>query len=174
MAKIVFITGGASSGKTAHALKLASEHEGPRLYLATAEPLDKEMHQRIDAHKKEREGMGFDTIETTVDVAGALGGLDMGEDKKFNVVLLDCLTLWLSNVMGAALDVEAEGGKLLRALKSYEGTVYVVSNEVGMGIVPDNELSRSYRDKAGWINALIAGAADEAWMTVSGLPLRLK
>lgn len=176
MGKLVFITGGARSGKTSHALKRVMEHEAPRLYIATAEALDDEMRARIEAHKKEREGNGFDTIESPVEVAQAL----KGTSREYGAVLMDCLTLWLSNLMGRAgeaqgeLDIDKEARGLLEALRRTGSDVYVVSNEVGMGIVPDNALARAFRDKAGKLNRLMASEADEAWMLVSGLPLRLK
>jgi len=173
MKKIVLITGGARSGKTSYALELAKEHPGPRLYIATAEPLDDEMKARIEAHKKERRSMGFDTVEETVDVAGVINSLGR-KSSGYGVVLLDCLTLWLSNIMGKALDADSEASRLRRSLEETEASVYLVTNEVGLGIVPDNELARAFRDNAGRLNAEIAKTASEAWLMVSGLPVKIK
>jgi len=170
MGRIILITGGARSGKTAFALRGAMEHEAPRLYIATAEALDTEMNERINAHKRERRELGFDTIEEPLDVAASL----KGSGDKYGSVLLDCLTLWLSNVMAKGLEPEDEGRRLVEALKSTGAPVYVVTNEVGLGIVPGNELARAFRDNAGRLNAMVAAEADEAWLMVSGLPLRIK
>jgi adenosylcobinamide kinase/adenosylcobinamide-phosphate guanylyltransferase len=170
MGEIIFITGGARSGKTAFALRRATEHKAPRLYVATAEALDREMRERIERHRKDREEMGFDTIEETLDMAGPLEGIG----SKYGAVLIDCLTLWLSNLMAEGLDVDKEGRRLLGALNSLDAPVYVVTNEVGLGIVPENEMARAFRDNAGRLNAMIAAEAREAWMMVSGLPVKIK
>jgi len=170
MGKIIFITGGARSGKTAYALERAQAHPAPLLYIATGEARDDEMKERIARHKEERMGLGFDTIEEPVHIKGALSGLD----KNYGAVLLDCLTLWLSNVMGKGLDLEAESEGLLMALRETGSDVYVVTNEVGLGIVPDNELARAFRDNAGRLNAAFAKEAAEAWLMVSGLPVKIK
>ena len=167
MGKIIFITGGARSGKTAHALRLAGEGPGPRTYIATAEALDGEMRMRIEAHRREREALGFATIEEPLDLPAALGRAE-------GTVLIDCLTLWLSNIMAKGLDLDAEYARLLDALKHVDSSVYMVTNEVGMGIVPDNELARAFRDNAGRLNAMTAREALEAWLMVSGLPVRIK
>jgi adenosylcobinamide kinase/adenosylcobinamide-phosphate guanylyltransferase len=170
MGRITFITGGARSGKTAYALKRAMEHAAPRLYVATAEALDDEMRERIERHRKDREAMGFSTLEEPLDISAALKGLD----RQYGAVLLDCLTLWLSNLMAKGLDAQEEGQKLLEALKGLAAPVYVVTNEVGLGIVPDNGLARAFRDNAGRLNAMMAAEAGEAWLMVSGLPVKIK
>jgi len=170
MGEIIFITGGARSGKTAFALGRAMEHTSPRLYVATAEALDAEMHERIEAHKMERREMGFDTLEEPLDIAGLLNGTG----PRYGAVLLDCLTLWLSNLMAKGLDPDREGHRLIDAVKGLGLPVYVVTNEVGLGIVPDNELARVFRDNAGRLNAMVAAEAREAWLMVSGLPVKIK
>lgn len=170
MGKIILVTGGARSGKTAYALKRAQGHDAPRLYMATAEALDAEMRERIERHRKDREEMGFHTIEEPIDIAAPLSGLE----EKYGAVLVDCLTLWLSNLMGKGLDPEKEGLRLVDALKSVKSVVYVVTNEVGLGIVPENELARAFRDNAGRLNARVAAEANEAWLMVSGLPVKIK
>lgn len=170
MSKVVFITGGARSGKSAFALNEASRLPGTRAFIATMEPLDEEMKARIEAHGKER-GTGWDTFEEPVEIAGCLRGLS-----GYEAVVIDCLTLWLSNLMLAGRDVETEAGHLIKALKDNKEArcAFVVSNEVGMGIVPDNGMARSFRDMAGKLNKLVAQEADEVYLMVSGLHLKIK
>ncbi len=170
--KIIFITGGARSGKSSYAEKLASNLAGKRAYLATAQALDAEMAAKIEKHRQDR-GNVWDTYEEPLAVDELLRKLS----DRYQVVLLDCLTLWLSNVMahtdgdGAVVLRSAE---LVKAVKDFTGTCIVVSNEVGLGIVPDNPLARKFRDFAGMLNQKIAEAADEVYFTASGIPVRLK
>lgn len=172
--KIFFITGGARSGKSAYAEKLAASFAGRRAYLATAQALDPEMAEKIDRHRKNRDGM-WDTYEEPLAVAELLRTLsDRGQ---YQVVLLDCLTLWLSNVMAhtdgdGAVIIRSE--ELVNAIKIFNGSCIVVSNEVGLGIVPDNPLARKFRNFAGMLNQQVARAADEVYFTASGIPMRLK
>lgn len=167
MGKITFITGGARSGKSSFALREASLVKGKKAYLATAQALDAEMKERIERHRKER-GPDWDTFEEPTDVAQALLG------REYDVVIIDCLTIWLSNLMLSGNDMEKETEALIKALREVDAHVFVVSNEVGMGIVPDNELARRFRDLAGSLNQKVADVADEAYMVVSGLPVRIK
>lgn len=170
MKKLVFITGGAKSGKSGFALDCAKNHDDSRLaYIATAEALDGEMLDRIDRHQKER-GDSWITIEEPVDVAKVISGLN----SKCGAAVLDCLTLWLSNLMMRGLDVDKNIGALLSAAEKIDYPLYVVSNEVGLGIVPNDELSRNFRDRAGALNQRVASAADEAYMMVSGIPIKIK
>ena len=170
--KIYFITGGARSGKSAFAEKLAYGLSGKRAYIATAQALDAEMAARIEKHRKDR-GNTWDTFEEPLAVAELISKLN----RTYDVVLLDCLTLWLSNVM-AHSDGEnavlARSGELVTALKSFAGSCIVVTNEVGLGIVPDNPLARNFRDRAGMLNQLVAQAADEAYFTAAGIPVKIK
>jgi len=196
--KLIFILGGARSGKSAYALKLAESTPGKRLYLATAEALDDEMAARIKKHKKERVNT-WTTIEEPIRVAdvirknnppsppfakGGQGGLS---GKKYNVILLDCLTLWISNLMHTAnrsspLAGEGKGGgritkeihSLISACKNSQANIVIVSNEVGLGIVPDNPLARQFRDIAGYANQKIAQAADEMYFVAAGIPVKVK
>ncbi|MBF8251411.1 MAG: adenosylcobinamide kinase [Deltaproteobacteria bacterium] len=173
--KLIFVTGGARSGKSAFALNLANSMGKRKCYLATAQALDSEMEERIARHKTER-GPDWDSIEEPLRVAERIE-----EAKgKYDVILFDCLTLWVSNLMHE-YNVEAlravplpEINSLISACKTSGSTVIVVSNEVGLGIVPDNELSRNFRDIAGTANQLFAKTADEAYFVVSGIPMRLK
>jgi adenosylcobinamide kinase/adenosylcobinamide-phosphate guanylyltransferase len=161
------ILGGGRSGKTAHALRLAESAVGRGLVMiATAEALDGEMRDRIARHRAER-GARWRTLEAPLDLAGALGEVGASE---FAVV--DCLTLWLSNLMHAERDLEAEAAGLISALGGRD--VVLVSNEVGLGIVPDNALARRFRDAAGRLNQAVAGAADHVVFVAAGLPLTLK
>lgn len=170
--KITFITGGARSGKSAFAEKLASSVSGKRAYLATAQALDAEMVARIEHHRKRR-GSAWDTYEEPLAVAELVQKLS----GRYDVVLLDCLTLWLSNVMARTEKddfILTQVGDLLGALKDFGGVCIAVSNEVGLGIVPDNALARRYRDLAGIMNQRIAQRADDAYFLAAGIPMKLK
>jgi adenosylcobinamide kinase/adenosylcobinamide-phosphate guanylyltransferase len=171
MGKMVFITGGARSGKSSFALDAGGAAGTRREYVATAEALDDEMRERIERHRRER-GEGWDTREEPVELADALLEAFSGAD----AVVVDCLTLWVSNLMRAGRDVEEETEKLLQALREARErtTVLLVSNEVGMGIVPANETARRFRDLAGTLNRRVAEAADEVHLVVAGIPLRIK
>lgn len=168
MKKLVFVIGGARSGKSSFALKLASGIVGRKAFLATMKPLDDEMKARAEAHGRER-GPEWECFEEEVRLPGLLRELD-----GYGVVLVDCVTLWLSNIMLSGMGVEGESEKLLKALKECGANVFVVSNEVGMGIVPENALARRFRDEAGRLNRLIAGAADEVYAIIAGIPVKIK
>lgn len=170
MKKLVFITGGARSGKSGFALREASNHPGKKAFLATAEASDEEMRERIERHRRDR-GEGWKTYEERLGIAGVLRRID-GE---YPVIVIDCLTLWLSNVMESGLDSEVEIENLVSSLSNLRSsTVYVVSNEVGMGIVPVNELARRFRDEAGMLNRKVAALADEVCLMVAGIPVKIK
>lgn len=160
---ISVVTGGARSGKSALAERLALRHGRPRIYIATAEAFDEEMSARIRLHR-ERRGEGWTTLEAPRDLAGALRATD-GQ----GVRLVDCLTLWLSNCLGSA-DVP----ELVAVLRGQRDPVVLVTNELGLGIVPDNALARRFRDEHGWMNQAVAEAAHEVWFAVCGQPLRVK
>jgi adenosylcobinamide kinase/adenosylcobinamide-phosphate guanylyltransferase len=164
---ITLVLGGARSGKSRFAEGLLADRAGRRVYVATAEPGDAEMQARIRGHR-DRRGSGWRTVEAPVDIVPALEGA--GED----AVLLDCLTLWLSNLMAAGRDVERAGAELCAALARAPGPVVLVSNEVGLGIVPDNALARDFRDHAGRLNQTIAATATRVYFLAAGLPLVLK
>ncbi|TCD47455.1 bifunctional adenosylcobinamide kinase/adenosylcobinamide-phosphate guanylyltransferase [Chlorobium sp. N1] len=170
--RIVFVTGGARSGKSTFALNLAMQHER-RVFLATAEAFDGEMEARIRRHREERSD-AFTTIEEPVGIGEALGRVPAGT----GVVLLDCLTVWTGNLMyrfgedESAIEREIES--LLGVLRDPPCSVILVTNETGMGIVPENAMARRFRDMAGIINQRAATLSDEAWLLASGLPLRLK
>ena len=161
------ILGGARSGKTARALALCPAP--PRVYLATAEALDGEMAGRIATHRVER-GAGWGTVEEPLEVAAALRALpDPGA-----AVLVDCLTLWLSNLLHAGRDPDAETDRLLDALAAIPNRVVLVSNEIGLGLVPMEPLSRAFRDAQGRLNQRVAAACGRVEFVAAGLPLVLK
>ncbi|WP_207904404.1 bifunctional adenosylcobinamide kinase/adenosylcobinamide-phosphate guanylyltransferase [Rhodovulum bhavnagarense] len=168
MAQIILVTGGARSGKSSHAEARARALPGARLYIATARAEDAEMRARIARHVADR-GEGWITIEAPIDLAGALDRCD-GRGPR----LVDCLTLWLSNLMLEGRDWEPEAEHLVAALARQKSPVILVSNEVGMGIVPDNALARAFRDAQGWLNQRVARVAHEVEFVVSGLPMRVK
>ncbi len=165
---LTLLIGGARSGKSAHAERLVKAHAAPWAYIATAQAHDAEMAARI-GHHRARRGEGWETIEAPLDLAGALAALP-----PVRPVLVDCLTLWLTNHMLAGHDLEAECGRLADVLSRPRGPWFVVSNEVGQGIVPDNALARRFRDEAGRFNQQVAASADAVLLMVAGLPLKVK
>ncbi len=166
---IVIVGGGSRSGKTALALRKSREHGHRLAYIATAEELDDEMRERAAAHRTERSDK-FETVEEPLDVARVIE--ERGSD--FDAVVVDCLTIWLGNLIMGGRDVASETERLVRAAAAAPCTVVFVTNEVGSGIVPDNALARRFRDQAGWLNQRFAAAAAEVWWTVFGCPLRVK
>jgi adenosylcobinamide kinase/adenosylcobinamide-phosphate guanylyltransferase len=171
MGKLTFITGGARSGKSSFALKEASSQAGKRAFVATLEPRDEELRKRVERHRAER-GAEWNTFEEPLELADLLKRLN----SEYDVVLIDCLTLWLSNVMHTERDVEKEISKLTTSIKRVKKSVrlFVVSNEVGMGIVPENALARAFRDHAGTLNQRVASIADEVCLMASGIPVKIK
>ena len=169
--KIIFILGGAKSGKSSFALTHASGVKGKKAFIATAEALDGEMNERIKRHKAER-GDEWDTYEEPVNVSKILSGTR----DKYSVVLIDCLTLWLSNTMHHIKDTEKAINEFIDELHRSrdQSQVYMVSNEVGTGIVPENGLAREFRDLAGNLNQKIAGISDEVYLVVAGIPVKIK
>jgi adenosylcobinamide kinase/adenosylcobinamide-phosphate guanylyltransferase len=167
--RLTLVLGGARSGKSRYAEGLITAEPAPWVYVATGEARDAEMAQRI-AHHVERRGPGWQTREVPFALAGAI----RAHAANPRPMLIDCLTLWLSNVMLAERDVEAERADLVDALQAAAGPIVVVSNEVGLGIVPENALARAFRDEQGRLNAAIAAIADTAVLMAAGLPLFLK
>ena len=166
MARVSLILGGARSGKSARALALAGP---PHLFIATAEALDEEMRDRIRLHKAGR-GASWGLVEEPLELAEAL----RSHAADGTTLVVDCLTLWLSNLIHRERDPEAETGRLIEALAAAPGRVVLVSNEVGMGLVPLTALGRDFRDAQGRLNQRIAGAADHVEFVAAGLPLVLK
>ena len=166
--KLTFIIGGARSGKSAHAETLVTASPSPWAYIATAQAYDDEMRERIAQHRTRR-GEGWVTIDAPLDLAGAVDALPAHQP-----VLIDCLTIWLTNHMLAEHDLDTECQRLADLLSRPRGPWFVVSNEVGQGIVPDNALARRFRDAAGRLNQQIAAVADKVLLMVAGLPLKVK
>ncbi|MEQ8357573.1 MAG: bifunctional adenosylcobinamide kinase/adenosylcobinamide-phosphate guanylyltransferase [Kiloniellaceae bacterium] len=166
---VTLVLGGARSGKSAYAERLAERRPGACIYLATATAGDPEMAARIAEHQLRR-GERWRTEEAPLDLVGALKDTASVQ----GVVLVDCLTLWLSNILLRDLNVEDECGKLIEELPALAGPVIFVSNEVGLGIVPDNALARRFRDDAGRLNQAVAAAAQSVVFMAAGLPLVLK
>ena len=165
----IFVLGGARSGKSAYAEGLVEQSGLEPVYLATGRAFDPEMEIRI-AHHRERRGPAWNTIEEPLDLAGVLGDpVCAGK-----AVLVDCLTLWLTNLIMENRDIAAATVRLLQGLAAHDGLVVVVSNEVGHGIVPENELARAFRDHAGRLHQQVAGLCDTVWFVVAGLPQKLK
>lgn len=166
---VTLVLGGARSGKSAFAERLVEAASPARLYLATGQAWDDEMRARIASHKGRRGG-GWETVEAPIDLAGAL----MSGVRADRPVLVDCLTLWVSNLMLGDHDIDAAFEGLSDALPALEGAVVFVSNEVGLGIVPDNAMARAFRDHSGRLHQTIAGLADEVHFVAAGLPLKMK
>lgn len=166
---ITLVLGGARSGKSSFAEKLILSSGLKPVYLATGRAMDEEMSERISIHQ-DRRGKAWETIEEPLALTDALRQCASGG----RAVLVDCLTLWVTNLMMAKADVMRECEDLIAALPGLDAPVVFVSNEVGLGIVPENKMAREFRDLAGSVNQRIAIACDEAWFVAAGLPLSLK
>jgi adenosylcobinamide kinase / adenosylcobinamide-phosphate guanylyltransferase len=167
-ARLTLVLGGARSGKSRYAESLITALPPPWIYVATAQALDDEMARRIAEHHARR-GDGWRTIEAPRNLAQALDGAPEGAP-----TLVDCLTLWLSNVLLADAAIDQECDRLDTALSRRRGPVVLVANEVGLGIVPDNALARRFRDAAGRLNQQMAERADSVVFVAAGIPLQLK
>jgi adenosylcobinamide kinase/adenosylcobinamide-phosphate guanylyltransferase len=178
MSRVILVTGGSRSGKSEHALQMSEALAGPRVFVATCPAVDAEITERIRKHQEKRRGRGWRTIEEPFDLAGALS---LSTDCK--VLLVDCLTLWVNNLMHEAQkaeqaiteeDVARKCSEVVQVCSDLNATVVFVTNEVGMGIVPADASSRLYRDLVGRCNQIMAEAADEVILVCCGLPLHLK
>jgi adenosylcobinamide kinase/adenosylcobinamide-phosphate guanylyltransferase len=169
MKRVILVLGGARSGKSAYAEGLAGRHKGPKLYIATAQAFDNEMRGRIEHHRDKRAGDGWQTIEAPFEPARAIR--DAGS-KSF--ILLDCITVWIGNLLHKQIPAGPKVEELCAELAAATGTIVIVSNETGLGIVPDNAMARAFRDEAGRANQAIAALADEVVFIAAGLPLKLK
>lgn len=169
---LTLIIGGARSGKSSHALALAeaaaARRGGQPVMIATAQALDEEMSERIARHRAER-GPSWRTVEAPMELAAALRQAGAGD-----CAVIDCLTLWLSNLMFAEADLSRETDALLDAAAACPAELVMVTNEVGMGIVPENALARRFRDEAGRLNRRVADSADAVIVMFAGQALRLK
>ncbi len=167
--RIILILGGAKSGKSSFALLKAESLPGRKAYIATAEPLDDEMKERIGKHRTQR-GKDWQTLEEPLDITRAIREAGDG----YAAAVIDCLTLWLTNLLLGTEDPEVRIRSFLSSRGGDHPPLFVVSNEVGMGIVPDNALSRRFRDLAGHLNQQVAAIADEVYLVTAGIPLRIK
>lgn len=166
---VTLVLGGARSGKSKFAEQLVLRSDLKPVYIATAQIWDDEMRARVDAHVARR-GDKWRFIEATDDLETAL----QEADREANAILVDCLTLWLTNLMMAEANIEARCARLLDQLKSMQAPVVLVSSEVGMGIVPENKLARAFRDHAGVLHQDLADIANEVYLVAAGLPLQMK
>jgi adenosylcobinamide kinase/adenosylcobinamide-phosphate guanylyltransferase len=178
MGQIILVTGGSRSGKSSWAQNTAEAISDRRVFIATCPVIDEEMQERIRKHRKARNERNWHTIEEPLDIAGAIDS-----SHEFPVALVDCLTLWINNLMyragkeNAAItetDIVMECRRVIGAAKLHPGAVVFVTNEVGMGIVPENAQARLYRDLSGRCNQVMAEACDRVVLMVSGLPLEMK
>jgi adenosylcobinamide kinase / adenosylcobinamide-phosphate guanylyltransferase len=167
--RVTLVLGGARSGKSRFAELLVASHDGGHAYVATAEAGDGEMAERIRRHRARRDP-AWKTTEEPIDLPRALKTATADG----SAALVDCLTLWLSNLMAAGHDVESRTATLIQGLPRLRGPVVFVSNEVGLGIVPDNALARAFRDQAGELHQAIAAAADRVYFVTASLPQLLK
>jgi adenosylcobinamide kinase/adenosylcobinamide-phosphate guanylyltransferase len=170
---LALILGGARSGKSSYALSLAESFPLPRLFVATCDPRDAEMQARVDNHQQER-GPHWETREACLDLPDFLAS----PPESYGVILVDCLTMWLSNLMlkegSKPSEIRSESERLAQALAAIRTPTILVSNEVGWGIVPDNPLAREFRDQVGWLHQKVAQAADLVVLVVAGLPVVVK
>lgn len=165
----LFVLGGARSGKSRYAQARAEAMEGKPVFVATAEAFDDEMRDRIARHRADRDAR-WRTVEAPRNLPEAIDALN-GSNA---VVLVDCLTLWVSNLLLADADIPQAARQLCHAIARFEGLLILVANEVGLGIVPDNALARRFRDAAGQLNQSVAAVACEVVLVTAGLPLTLK
>lgn len=166
---IILVGGGARSGKSRQALELARKRGSRLIFLATAEAFDEEMAARVAQHRAER-GAEFSTIEEPLEIAAAIRNITDAD-----AIVVDCLTLWLSNIMlKFGRDVDSEIDQLVQAAQSSPAAVIAVTNEVGCGIVPESTLGRDFRDHSGRLNQRVAEAAGEVYWMIFGQPLRVK
>lgn len=165
----ILILGGARSGKSRYALELGESLGEDRVFVATAQGFDEGMRERIDRHRADRDS-SWRTVEEAVEVWDVIGS-ECGEGR---VVVLDCLTLWLNNLMLEERDVEADIERLVESLEGVDGDVILVSNEIGLGLVPDTDLGREFRDLHGRMNQRVAAVCDRVLFMVAGLPVGVK
>lgn len=168
-ARSLLVLGGARSGKSRYAQARMERMGGTFAFIATAQAHDAEMEERIARHRADRDSRWI-TIEAPVDLASAIAAAA----RKADAVLVDCLTLWLSNLLLAGKDIRSASAALEEAIIASPLPVVLVANEVGLGIVPDNALARRFRDEAGWLNQKLARLCDEVALVTAGLPIVLK
>ncbi|MBR9866572.1 MAG: bifunctional adenosylcobinamide kinase/adenosylcobinamide-phosphate guanylyltransferase [Oceanospirillales bacterium] len=166
---IHFIIGGARSGKSSYAENLARNSGSDVIYIATAQAYDDEMQRRIQQHKNQRPG-AWVTVEEPIEISDVI----RNESAVNNCLLIDCLTLWVTNLLSADKDITDYKDRLVDAIGRVKGDIILVSNETGMGVVPMGELTRRYCDEAGWLHQKIAALADQVVLMVAGIPVVIK
>ncbi len=166
--KLTLVIGGAASGKSVYAERLVTESNRPRSYIATAQAFDDEMRDKVIKHKAQR-GVDWDTYEAPFKPWEAFSQIN-----KSHVTLLDCATLWLSNMLLNEADLTVEKTQFISGLQTAKGSVVIVTNEVGQGVVPDNKLARQFRQAQGELNQELAALCDSVILVTAGLPLALK
>lgn len=166
---IHFIIGGARSGKSSYAESLARKSGSDVIYIATAQAYDDEMQRRIQQHKNQRPG-AWVTVEEPIEISDVI----RNESAVNNCLLIDCLTLWVTNLLSADKDITDYKYRLVDAIGRVKGDIILVSNETGMGVVPMGELTRRYCDEAGWLHQKIAALADQVVLMVAGIPVVIK
>lgn len=169
MASVTLVLGGARSGKSRFAESLILQTGKRPVYIATAEPFDDEMRERIKLHREDR-GTRWKTLEAPIELVRGI----KNESGPERAILVDCLTVWLSNLMAHSRDIKAPCDTLVYLLKEPRSDIVLVASEVGLGIVPDNRLAREFRDHAGKLNQAIAAIADKVYFIAAGLPITLK
>lgn len=172
MSNIYLVLGGVRSGKSAYAEALACKNKHKKIYIATAGAFDEEMEKRIKSHRVRR-GDDWQTIEEQVEISRIID-MPIANNQQPITILVDCLTLWMSNLLHREMDVMAQIDLLINALKTTQADVILVSSEVGMGIVPENALARQFRDYAGILHQRVAEVADSVVLVVAGIPLTIK
>ena len=168
MSPVIFVLGGARSGKSTYAERLIEATGLPKIYVATAQAFDAEMQARIEEHRARRSG--WQTIDAPLELANVLHA----QSGKGNAILVDCLTLWLTNLLMAEHDIASAFHVLLGVLRRADHPIVLVSNEVGLGIVPENALARAFRDHTGRLHQMIAAEAGQVHFIAAGLPMKLK
>jgi adenosylcobinamide kinase/adenosylcobinamide-phosphate guanylyltransferase len=173
MGKKIFVLGGCRSGKSSYALETAEKYSADRkVFIATCIPCDDEMRQRVERHQEER-SLAWETVEAPLLLPEAI----TENSRRADVIMVDCLTLWVSNLLMEFDDsekIEMQIPRLTEAIEKSHCPVVLVSNEVGQGIVPENKLARQFRDLVGFVNQAVAGCADEVILAVAGIPIKIK
>ena len=170
MQKITLILGGARSGKSAHGEMLALQDFSSPIYIFTAQAWDDEMKSRIKTHKKRREGKNWKDIEAPIELGTAIKNNAISN----NCILVDCLTLWLTNILLAGQDIDDAINELLLTIKACPGEIILISSEVGLGIVPENSIARRFRDLSGKLHQKLAMEAENVLLMVAGIPMVVK
>ena len=168
MAEIILVTGGARSGKSALAERLAQSCGNKVIYIATSEPFDDEMQSRIDRHRARRDA-GWRTVDSPLELPDMLVQTD-GDAPR----LVDCLTMWLNNLIYHNRDVGDEMDRLIKVISEQQADLVMVTNEIGSGLVPQTAEARKFRDLAGELNQMVAQAASQVYLSVSGIPVKIK